>query len=53
MRGLERNGYLRSVEERHGRSIRKVYRATPLGGRALKAMKVRVGELFGEINEAH
>lgn len=31
LHGLEKRGYVRSVEERKGQSIRKVYRATPLG----------------------
>src|SRR5579872_5469606 len=51
LHGLERKGYLRSAEVRKGQSIRKVYRATPLGKKALKAMKVKVGELFGELHE--
>src|ERR1700733_7744853 len=51
LHGLEKKGYLRSAEKRSGQSIRKVYRATPLGRKALKAMKVKVGELFGELNE--
>ena len=51
LHGLEKKGYLRSVEMRKGQSIRKVYRATPLGRKALKAMRVKVGELFGELNE--
>jgi PadR family transcriptional regulator PadR len=51
LHGLEKKGYLRSAEQRHGQAIRKVYRATPLGRKALKAMKVKVGELFGELNE--
>jgi DNA-binding PadR family transcriptional regulator len=51
LHGLERKGYVRSVERRKGQSIRKVYRATPLGRTALKAMKVRVAELFGELHE--
>ena len=51
LQGLEKRGYLRSSEQRNGRSIRKVYRATPLGKKALKAVRVKVGELFGEINE--
>ena len=51
LHGLEKKGYLRSAEHRKGQSIRKVYRATPLGRKALKAMKVKVGELFGELNE--
>lgn len=51
LHGLEKRGYLRSVEKRTGQSIRKVYRATPLGRKALKAMKIKVAELFGELNE--
>ena len=51
LQGLEKKGYLRSSEERNGKSLRKVYRATPLGRKALKAMRIKVGELFGEINE--
>ncbi|HEY1207621.1 MAG: PadR family transcriptional regulator [Bryobacteraceae bacterium] len=51
LHGLEKKGYVRSVEKRKGQSIRKVYRATPLGRKALKAMKVRVAELFGELHE--
>jgi PadR family transcriptional regulator, regulatory protein PadR len=51
LHGLERKGYLRSVEMRKGQSIRKVYRATPLGKKALKAMKVKVSELFGGLHE--
>lgn len=51
LHGMEKKGYLRSSESRKGQSIRKVYRATPLGRKALKAMKVKVGELFGELRE--
>jgi DNA-binding PadR family transcriptional regulator len=51
LHGLEKKGYLRSVEVRKGQSIRKVYRATPLGKKALKAMRIKVSELFGELNE--
>ena len=53
LHGLEKKGYLRSVEKRQGKAIRKVYRATPLGRKALAAMKVKVSELFGELNEGH
>ncbi len=49
--GLEKKGYLRSKEERNGKSLRRVYRATPLGKRALKASKVKVRELFHELME--
>jgi PadR family transcriptional regulator, regulatory protein PadR len=51
LHGLEKRGYLRSAEKRNGQSIRKVYRATPLGRKALEAMKVKVSELFGELNK--
>jgi PadR family transcriptional regulator, regulatory protein PadR len=53
LHGLEKKGYLRSVEKRSGKSIRKIYRATPLGRKALKAMKSKVTELFGELNEGN
>jgi PadR family transcriptional regulator, regulatory protein PadR len=51
LHGMEKKGYLRSADKRSGQAIRKVYRATPLGRKALKAMKVKVSELFGELNE--
>jgi DNA-binding PadR family transcriptional regulator len=51
LHGLEKKGYLRSLEKRQGKTVRKVYRATPLGRRALAALKVKVAELFGELNE--
>jgi len=46
LHGLEKKGYLRSTERRSGKSLRKVYRATPLGKRALAAAKGKVRELF-------
>lgn len=48
---MEQKGYLRSIEERSGKSVRRVYRATPAGRRALKSAKVKVRELFGELFE--
>jgi PadR family transcriptional regulator, regulatory protein PadR len=51
LHGMEQKGYLRSAEKRSGQSIRKVYRATPKGRKALQAMKEKVSELFGELNE--
>jgi PadR family transcriptional regulator PadR len=48
---LEKKGYLRSSEELNGKSRRKVYRATPLGRRALAAAKSKVRELFHELIE--
>jgi DNA-binding PadR family transcriptional regulator len=49
LHGLERKGYLRSTTQRNGKSLRKVYRATPLGRKALKAAKNKVRELFREL----
>jgi PadR family transcriptional regulator, regulatory protein PadR len=46
---LERKGYLCSHEERSGRTARRVYRATALGGKALRVARKRVHELFGEM----
>ena len=49
LHGLERKGYLRSSEVRDGKSLRKVYRATPRGRAALTAAKAKVRELFAEV----
>jgi len=49
---LEKKGYLRSTEQRKGKSLRRVYRATPLGRKALMASKSKVRELFHELIEA-
>ena len=51
LHGMEKNGYLRSSQKRNGKSLRTMYRATPKGKRALAAMREKVGELFGEMNE--
>jgi PadR family transcriptional regulator len=51
LHGLEKRGYLRSEEERSGKSIRRLYRITASGRRALKTAKLRVRELFGELIE--
>jgi len=51
LHSLESKGYLRSSEKRNGRSLRKVYRATPLGRKALFAAKIKVRELFRELIE--
>ena len=59
LHSLEKKGYLRASEQRNGKSLRKVYRATALGKRALKAAKSKVRELFQELiledegHEAH
>jgi PadR family transcriptional regulator len=49
LHGLERKGYLRASEVRNGKSLRKVYRATPLGRKALTSAKEKVRELFREL----
>ena len=49
LHNLEQKGYLRSRVEQSGRQSRRLYRATPLGRRALNATKVRVQELFVEL----
>jgi DNA-binding PadR family transcriptional regulator len=51
LHALERKGYLRSAETRRGKSLRKLYRATPRGRRALLAAKEKVRELFHELTE--
>lgn len=51
LHGLENKGYLRSSEEKNGKSRRKVYWATPLGRRALKSAQAKVRELFCELIE--
>src|SRR5437016_5136277 len=49
LHGLENKGYLRATEQRNGKSLRRVYRATPLGRKALQAAKSKVRELFREL----
>jgi PadR family transcriptional regulator, regulatory protein PadR len=51
LHGLERKGYLKASEVRNGKSFRKVYRATPLGRKALASAKEKVRELFRELIE--
>jgi DNA-binding PadR family transcriptional regulator len=51
LHGLEKKGYLRASQVRNGKSLRKVYRATALGRKALAASKNKVRELFRELIE--
>lgn len=53
LHGLERKGYLASRPQRAGRSVRRVYRITASGRRALEDGRAKVRELFGEIVEEH
>jgi DNA-binding PadR family transcriptional regulator len=51
LQNLEKKGYLKSELYRSGRSLRRIYRATPLGRKALTAAKQKVRELFRELIE--
>jgi PadR family transcriptional regulator, regulatory protein PadR len=51
LHGLEKKGYLRSSSQRLGKTVRRLYRATPAGRKALTAAKSKVRELFGELIE--
>jgi DNA-binding PadR family transcriptional regulator len=51
LHGLEKKGYLKSTQLRNGKSLRKLYRATPAGRKALNAAKGKVRELFRELIE--
>lgn len=51
LHGLEKKGYIKATDLRNGKSLRKVYRATPLGRKALAAAKLKVREFIGELFE--
>src|SRR6266545_213945 len=51
LHALERKGYLRSAQKREGRQVRRLYRTTPAGRKALAATKIKVRELVGELFE--
>ena len=51
LHGLEKKGYLRSTEQRSGRRMRRMYRATATGRRALAQAREKVKELLGELLE--
>ena len=54
LHGLEEKGLLESDRHRIGNSVRRVYRVTPSGRRALRSARSRVRELFGELfDHAH
>lgn len=50
LHGMEKRGLLRSSQQGF-RNGRRVYRATPAGRKALKAVKHQVQELFSELFE--
>ncbi len=49
LHGLEKKGYISATEQRNGKSLRRVYEATPLGRKALAAARIKVRELIGEL----
>jgi len=49
LRSMEQRGYLTSEERRVGRSVRRIYRATPRGLAALDVARGKVRELIGEM----
>ena|SRR5690348_9523205 len=49
LHGMERKGYLKSRKKQDGRTYRRVYRATPLGRKALTLVRLRLNELFDEV----
>lgn len=53
LHAMERKGYLRSREKKSGRSVRRLYRATPKGVKALEEAKDKLKELVGELFEDH
>ena len=48
LHAMERKGYLSSREQRKGRSVRRLYRATKPGRQGLALAKIRLKELTGE-----
>jgi DNA-binding PadR family transcriptional regulator len=51
LHAMEKRGYLRSREKKSGRSVRRLYRATSKGVKALDAAKEKLKELVGELFE--
>jgi len=51
LHGLEKKGYLKTSERRDGKSLRRMYRATPLGKKALVGAKYKVREFLKELFE--
>ena|SRR5665213_730320 len=51
LHGLEEKGYLNSREERVGKQVRRFYKITSSGRRALTDAKRKVRELYGEMFE--
>jgi PadR family transcriptional regulator PadR len=51
LHGLEEKGYLSSRADREGNQLRRIYKITTLGRRALTDAKRKVRELYGEMFE--
>ena len=51
LHSLEHKGYLKSTEKREGRQVRRIYRVTPAGRKALAVARIKVRELVGELFE--
>ena len=51
LHGLEKKGLVRSYKQTRDGRIRRVYRATSSGRKALRVAKERVQQLFGELFE--
>lgn len=51
LHAMEKKGYLRSREKKSGRSVRRLYRATAQGTKALDEAKAKLKELMGELFE--
>ncbi|PIR23491.1 MAG: PadR family transcriptional regulator [Deltaproteobacteria bacterium CG11_big_fil_rev_8_21_14_0_20_45_16] len=51
LHGLEKKNYLKSSQKLAEAKIRRVYRATSQGKKALEEAKLKVKELFGELFE--
>lgn len=49
LHALEKRGYLRSRKEQSGRTVRRLYQATPKGLEALAEVRDRAKELIGEL----
>lgn len=49
LHGMEKKGYLISRQQPYEGRLRRVYRATAMGKKALKEAKIKVRELFGEL----
>ncbi len=47
LHNLEKKGYLRSSGEREGRAVRRLYRTTKAGRKALAAARDKARELIG------